>query len=893
MTKKIYGGLDVTHNVTTKGKRIVQGINNETFDENGNLNINTYTRQEMLDIVALMPLSHYGTHNYLPAGVSGSFDGASENQAYRRGKVFLEDDGTLVFLRAGTNGSTQGVYYAYMQNALFAEDMSLSVNTNKEYQPGYFGSNRYAIGMISTDDNIVVGYYAERNSTSTGIFVSIMNETLDDTQHTGFFVSSIDVSPVGTLTYAMRANDGSYYFFSTDTSYNKFEVCVVRLVYNQSTGTYTSNRITGWNNKIFYNSTENGTDNIVLIRNMISHNVADKPYALCPPTANDRSLFMTSIDLFVAQDPSSGQFRIRVNGDSWFASSSQNTRPQHGFSYTINMSTKSSVLDPGNDKTTLQAPMVIDSNFSYFGTVINNEPLYNHAGYRNIFSCYLYLETGDVFSISTPNLAQALLLQRSKFNAGSVFQMIKVRDNISNDFSAGIVKPTFGSSIGSWITGLELLPNNSTKQFTNTSSGTRPSYSVHKSSPTFTFKSVDRGTIKGFEPTTDRNFISSNWDNRAYISTVSGNNVTTNGGIFICDNRYEQSFSYDYHSVGTGKISITPSVLDNFRNTEYSKIPASWNLSPSAAKSLTLFVPQQSDIPAFVMLSTITNNLANYVKMMEVNVNTRSGNISSISFKRTLFEEVNGNNFTVNSSAGIGDATIGLNIYDAGSFYVVGGSNPLFHNTIGNTNTPYFRGLIHKGSNQFADMRTSGYHPSYDTNSQPGSLPGHGFGIFNKLDQSNKIIFQSCGTTVDDYNAWTPKGDPIVIVSQDVAQGFIVYFTEETPVLLSGKSFTLPISNINLTSIKANPANTTFYLYVKMNQGIAEYHITENVISETGTTAYNVFWIGTIRTDSIQIESINVFKRSRLDVFGASLEPAGSAFPVSYGLPSNKGNINW
>lgn len=891
MTKRIYGGWDITHNLNAQGKRTVQGINDEVFDANGNLDIDTYTRQEMLDIVGLLPLSHYGTHNYLPAGVSGSFDGAAENQNYRRAKIFLEDDGTVVILRAGTNGSTQGVYYAYLQNGLGVTDLNIAVNTNKPYKPGYFDSNKNSIGLFPSDDNIIVGLW--QDTTSTGLFLSLMNGTLNDAQHSGFFLNLSEVSPYGTLQYAMQANDGSFYFFSSASPSNRFEICVVRVVYNSINGTYTANRIMGWNNTCFYNTVENGTDNIVLMQNMISDVASTKPYALCPVDSFARTLYAVDVDLFVAQDTVSGMFRIRVCGDAWFASSTHTSRPQHSFSYTVNMGSKQSSLDSGNNPTSTQAPLVVDNNYSDSGPVLNTDPLYDHSGYRNIASTYNYLSSGYVFAISSPNLAQALLIQRTKFPEQSVFDMINVRSTVSSNYSAGILRSRFGSAVGSWITGLELLPNNSTKQFSNSSTIVRPSYAVHKPTPDFTFKSLTYGSVVGYEPTSERSYITDSIDNYGFVTSVSGNNVTTNGGIFVTDQRYTQSFTYDKHCTGTGTISITPSVLDSFKTSEYAKVPASWNLSPGAAKALILYVPQQSDIPAFAMLSTVTSTGYNYVKMMEVNVNTRTGNISSVSFKRNLFEVASEGNFVTTSNYGFSVGTVGVNIYDAGSFYFVGGSNPVFHSTVGNTNTPYFRGIVDKATGQFTDMQLSGYHPSYDTLNQPGSVPGLGFGIFNKLDQGNKLVFQKIGTTIAEYNSWTISGSPIVMVSQDVAQGFIVYFTEDTPVMLSGKSFTLPITNIDLRTVKANPANSTFYIYVKMNQGVAEYVITSEVISETGTTAYNVFWIGNVTTDSLQISGIEVYKRSRLDVFGASLEASGSSFPVSYGLPTNNGTINW
>lgn len=897
MTKKIHGGLDVTHNVTAQGKRTVQGINNQTFDDSGNMNIDTYTKQELLDIVSLIPLSHYGTHNYLPAGVSGSFDGAAENQNYRFNKVFLENDGTLVILRAGTNGSNEGVYYAYLQNALNVVDMNLSVNTNKEYRPGYFGSDKYAKGVISTDDKIVVGIYGSRTTTETGVFVSIMKGTLDDTQHSGFFIPYSTVAPDGGLQFAMQANDGSIYFFGLNRNSNRLESSVVRVVFNESAGTYTSTRITGWNNKVFYNSTENGTTNLVFLQNVLSKDISQKPYMYIPPSSIGADPFTVAVDIFAAQEPNSQNIRIKINGDAWCTSTTYNTRPQHGFSYVINVSTKQNTLDAGNDITNTPAPLTITdtgSSYTVSGNVLNQDPLYDHSGARNIGTVYNYLPTGVVFACSSPNLSEPLIMQSSKFPEGNVFDLLNVRKYISSAYKSGRLKPTFGSAIGSYIRGIELLPNNSTKTYSITTGGSiRPAYSVHKPTPTFTFKSIDLGTIKGYEPTTDRNFIADNIDNQGIISTVSGNNVVSNGGIFACDQRYTQSFSYDYKMNGVGTISVDKTVLDNFRNSEYSKVASSWNLSSSATKACILYVPQQADIPAFVLLSTVTTGLANYTRVVEVDVNTRVGNITSITARRVILESAQNGDFALNSGAYFAQATVGMTIYDGGSFYFVGFSNILFHNTIGNTNTPMFRGIVDKSSRQFSNIVINGYHPSYAIGNQPAALPGIGFGDFTSLDQSNKVVFRPVGTTIAEYNAWTYKGDPISVISQDVAQGFIVYFTEETPVLLSGKSFTLPITNIDLRTVKSNPSNSTFFIYVKMNQGNAEYHITSEVISETGTTAYNIFWIGTIKTNSIQIASIDVFKRSRLDVFGASLEAAGSSFPVSYGLPSNNGTINW
>jgi len=123
--------------------------------------------------------------------------------------------------------------------------------------------------------------------------------------------------------------------------------------------------------------------------------------------------------------------------------------------------------------------------------------------------------------------------------------------------------------------------------------------------------------------------------------------------------------------------------------------------------------------------------------------------------------------------------------------------------------------------------------------------------------------------------------------------GYKITFNSVNSAILSGNYLTLPVSTVDLTTVKASPANTTFYVYITMVQGLAQYLITDTVIAETGTSTYNNFWIGTITTGSSAITVTNIISRSRLDVFSPSSSAAGSSFPVSSGLPSQSGTISW
>lgn len=911
--KKIYGGLDVTHNVTANGKRTVQSINgDQDFDSTGNLNIDSYTDDELNQLVEILPLSKYGDYSYLPAGVNGSFDGASENTKFRWTKIQLENDGTLVYLRGGTNGSSEGVYYSSIKNALnIASINGTNTNTIAVYKPGYFSSTQYARGLIASDQSLVAGYVYDLPSgnppgTNSGIFISYTNGTLNATQHSGFIVPIAQLSDDNSTPYFFfKLRDNNIYCLSILATGNIFQIYVYKITVNQSTMAYTVTRVTGWNNTTFYHTSSTGDDNLIINRNIISTNIADKPYQLIPVSAVAGSPYMTSFDIFAAQDPtntSNDVVRLRVVGDSYTATSLYSTRFNHNYSFTINLTTKTCVLDAGNDISGSQiAPIAITNTgtaLTATGSTINSDPIYNHTNRFNVFSTYFYMDNGNTFCMSVPNLAEALILQRCNFTSSvNIFQNLEVRQKTSSNFISGKMRSTYGSSIGSSICGLEIVSPLSTRQDSRNNNGDLTnSYAVHGSSLTYPFKSLDYGSLLGYEPTTERQFISTDTTNRSITSYVSGSTCVATGGPLILNVRHSVPLNYDQFMNSSGTISIDDTVFQNFSTAEFAKVnQTTYPLSPNASKNCYLYVPQQTDMPAFAMLTAITTTGRCYFRVVEVTVPTRSGNITSVVFNRVAYETASPNtNYTTNGISYVSNSSTGLSIYDLGTHYAVGGSDPLTHIVVGNSANLQYRGLVQKSTKQFTDMQLMGTGTAYTNDGQFIALPGKGFGTMNQIDGFNKIVFNLYGTTVADYNAWTPaSGDPQVLVSQDVAEGFIVYFTENTQVLLSGRTFTLPVQSIDLKTVTPNPANMTFYVYVTLIQGLAQYLITTDVISESGSSAYNVLWIGTVSTNSNQISSISINKRDRLDVFGASYTAAGASFPISFGTPSTTGTINW
>lgn len=902
MSKKIKGGLEVGRYATTQGKNLTQTVYGNTFDASGNLELDVYTREEFDQIISVLPLSHYGSYNYLPAGVNGSFVGASDVPIYRYRKIQVEDDGVLTILRSGSNGSVRGLYYSYIDNILTTTDLNTSINTNKEYKPGYFGST-YTAKMAFASDPRVVSGIAFNASNAEYIFVSWAAGTLNDNLHSGCMVPVASLKPNGgNVRFVMTGNTEIFFFVDTRAGNNKYTLELRSIPISQvqnSVASPTITEYTNWTNNTFYGNVINDT-NILLNNVIVSSNPADQPYVLAPSSYVSCEPYMTGVDIYAAQN-SAGVIRLRVVGDCYCATLSANNRPKHSYSILINPSTKVTTLEAGNT-----APLTITDNGSAVlqssGNTLTTDPILTYNGNRgNMVMAYYYLDTGTVIGIGSENTADnASKIQRARYpGVTSVYDTLQVRSHTSTDYIVGSMNTSYGSPVGSDLMSFEWLPNNRYKVGSYVEkSQFKLSLNEYKPNPTFTFGSVSLGTINGFEPTSNRKFVTESYDNTILISSITGSTVTTNGGVLIQDNKLTSPLSYDQDLNPTGTISISNTLLLNLKTQQManSTIPLDLN----NASNITLYVPRQTDIPVFALITGVTTSYTNYTKVVEVNVNTRSGTITSLSFNR-LVHESSGffDSLKADSRYGVPRTAVGITIYDAGSFYMIGGCDPYQYSTVGDSNAITWRAKVTKGTPQIDSFVVSGVYKIYaaSNSSMPFAVPGVGFGyidfVRNAADDKVRVIFQPTGTTLAQYNAWTPVGSPILLGSQDVAQGFIIYFTEKTSVLLSGKSFTLPIMNIDLTTIKANPANSTFYIYVQLKEGLASYIASETVIAESGTSAYNTFWIGTVTTNAIQIDNIAIQKRSRLDVYGTSLEAAGSSFPVSYGLPSSTGTINW
>lgn len=107
------------------------------------------------------------------------------------------------------------------------------------------------------------------------------------------------------------------------------------------------------------------------------------------------------------------------------------------------------------------------------------------------------------------------------------------------------------------------------------------------------------------------------------------------------------------------------------------------------------------------------------------------------------------------------------------------------------------------------------------------------------------------------------------------------------PVILSGRQFSIAPASFPFVP---GTAAQTIYVYVSLSNGSATITM-NNVAAPESTT--NVL-IGTMQVAAGgAVSNPTTSKVSRLDIYRPSVNPMGSAFPVSTGTPDTTGSINW
>jgi hypothetical protein len=866
------------------------------------------------------PISVYGDISWLPPDVSGSFEGSGmANSGNSGGFALIEDDGTYVGLRQGTNGTSRGLYYYYQSNAEDKIDDVGPIRMNLRYSPANRPPGFECLETTSSDTGVILGW-GYGNATYNG-FVSLTNATLDVSKHyTGYFdiMSSFGVG-IDQFTSACVAGNYVYAFIpiiASGWNYDgevsdpyEFKVYRCTTASIVAGGNVVWEYVSNWNCTGLWGNT-GVTPNLRITPTIISGNAANKPFILHENRAwtTTYSPVHSGRRTMCCVNPTNpNQIRLAIYHTVWTSlANGTNIMPNLAFSVLINLSAKTMAVEdgasyvkhisPNQNSVSFQSAIVMDDATKLTG--------FNYGG--NYWPNSLVTTRGYLLSRGSGNQPD----ENNRFFRAQITNFVNRYDalRIRNRVVRGINNApdpirtgsafTNGSMNPRMLPGLYLMYNGTAVSGSNQFSYGRAKRLQLTGSPTFNYNTINSGVLKGWAPNSTRiEFPNISFNQGVFISRAASD------GSLVCD----ASVAYGPGSTVSSGTSINKDLT--ITGTFTWSATEGNNMAIAIARQVfakttiyqyawTLYVPQDTNLPVLMIVSASTARddalgFRSAIILAELNYGgSRSGNITGYSLKRVvntaMYDKMPGAVYTQYETMG------GIQSYKCadGTYLLSIGSPPVVQN-YGGQNGVIWYAAVRAGTKTIEDSTVKLYnHGYYPTAQNPSGFVHPNYGLCmmdyatNQANYNAILTVDVMATTYAEYVAWQSKGK-LVVGAQEVEQGWIVYFTADAPVFLAGREYTLPATNIDLRTINASPGNKTFYCYVRLTTSGVEYFITTDPLAPTMTMMY----IGKIVTIATQISTIEITKKIRVDTFELSPVHIGSGIPTGVGVPSQVGDF--
>lgn len=919
MSYNIKGDVKTTGTMIIQGKQ--PGLNvsltgdgiTYTPDTSGVIDLPITLKDGVDKVFAQLPFSQYGAINNNEPGVAGTFDGGSTVSYYSAMPVLLENDGSLVYLRPGTNGSTVNYYYTYINNP---DSTMRPYTTINKYYEGAWNNILFA----DSDASNCLVYEEVANNV---VHVVLTNGTLNKDSHKeATFTRSLIPYYILSATVA-----GSYvyiaclYCSSFDTNYptsiqyninDPLQIVMYRVLVSEiNAGTInTVERVSGITGNTMYGAAQ-GSQNYIRLADVWASTTATSSNSFIKYQAA-----FTGVSPYTYSMP--GMFKcifdgtninINVTSNAYCTNNTNRYDTSYSFVVKFNPSTNVFTSDLSANPITFNGAAtgaitfnnpysVTSANMFGFGTSVSD----------SLRGCIYVTNTGTQYYIREKYvLSDFYVVYSGKIN--SFTSKVAAYNFRNRTFSNQVqynVYSDYASRVGDQLMGG--IPISSSRIiFSGTGTYNGTAYDKYQkgvsdigTSRTYNYNSFTNGTISGYAPQLYRVPLTpSTYGGISYCD--SSGNVSFYGTLFVEDKILSCGYKLDPITLTYDKnITVDNSLLTNVKNS----IISSLGLSVSASQLSLYYSPNTAYFNSVVCISAVSSSgSGGNLILASVNVTLTGNAISAISLNTVI------NNYVHSYMTGIGTNGLssseiarhgGMSVVNYSDFTYVALPHAINIIVPGDSEEYTYAG-VKSGSNLSSVLMNRSYHaPDLFTTAREYSyIPNYGFGfyMFEKTDKGTKLVFDYRGKTLSEFQNNMPQGNgtptgtptPTVILAQDVIQGFYLYFTEVTPVLMNGKFFEMPITAIDLSTVKANPGNTKFYVYVDSSSGTPQYKVSITEIAESSTNMY----IGNIQTDGTKVSDLNITKVSRFGIYRPSETQIGSAFPVSTGNPAQTGTINW
>lgn len=882
--------------------------------------LKTFVDEQLAKLIpsGVLPLSRFGSLNYLPVGIGGSYESGTHigGTAYMRIAVHLEQDGTLVYLRNATDGSTQGVYYSYLQNAKTA-NISKPVLTNRRYRPGFIPTDMEVKRVYCGNGGVVFGEVVRiADGGGRQLFFSVCNDTFDDTKHTGGLIPLTVYNPSLTSThqayepllvngviYCIVAMNGIY----TVPAANECAIEVVSIKVSELiTNTVTAlTKVTGWT-VTGAKQTRTNQPNILIASKVASANPDDDSLFTYPATGVVTNEWFASYGAGAQTrsfiDKKTGKFRTTVNGIMRLGPSpSVGISPGISFSLVIDPAAKTAVLDD-----VYKGGADVSFDAAKTGLVFTNRAFL--ASSIDVLSSSLYYsgknfviaDDGYAFVLGVSSVTEQVnWLRRSTITPfTTAFDFVPGRDSSVAKGSA-IVAAVGPSPFMNGYRAFNLLQNG---YITAYSKGTgtawlraRGKYANPGETPNFLYPSIGGSGFQGYAPKSDRKLISAlpgAVDTGALLTEMTADAVTSVTGGILSTATLSRALEFNENMVATPGSVISITSANSIALGKAAYTAAGFTGTPKDIY-VQLVVPSN---PLCMSVVTIWATRADNVQctaILTATTTARKGDVGAVTVGR-LVGKYDGQVATVNAFARMSQALqCGSTIMQmtGGFAYTISGS--ALWQRVGGSPVNSFKFFLNTDGTVEGFGYTE-YTPDYNA-VHYFCMPGLGIGTVRcdgvDADYSTKLQFAPSGKNKQAVVNWklATREEKIVILSQQAPVGWNIYFTDPTPLFMAGNAYTVDVTSIDLLSITPSPANKKFYIYVQLVLGVPQYQVRETEINDSETTIY----IGYVTTNNIIIDSIVVSKVDRIGTFRISTTPVGSAIPISTGHPADTDILSW
>lgn len=920
MAYKIKGILNISGKLKVLGKYVGNAVKTSNFpmiykaDTNGNLTIPILNKSQIDYIFKEMPVTQYGSLSYFPVGVGGTYNGGTAAAYTPVMPSILENDGTFVFLRPGTNGSTVNYYYSYCSNP------TSSITPTSTVKPYYEGNSKNILFYDSYVKDVML--YEELDNHI--LHVVLTNGTLNKESHieatfprTMLTDIIMSCSKIGNYVYIVTMFNSSFNYNLMETQgtppgvgneevkFKIYRIPVSQIVSGNITTVENVQNISG---TTMYGDVVSSYDGIKL---------ADKWISNTATTDKSFIKFDTGISIAYFTYTIYGSAKSYFNGTELifsffptmvYTNIGSRKSDMYGFTVKYNPSTNQYTHDLTDSPITVSGssttPTSIVNPYSITSATIYGNDANIPTSVGDGFGCSWFItDSGTQYALKERHLLQEYyIITRSTIGSFiNKTQAYTIRGRTLTMQDSKRIMGDYASRAGDQLMGG--TPISATRLiFSGTGTYNGIQYGRHDrgiadigTTRNYTYTSLSRGTIQGYAPQVYRVPV---LDESLFLSKVSYHNMS-DGFVETYGTVFTESFTTAGYKIDPTTlqfdrmISINSSLLTTLKND----IVSAQGSSDVTFSRIALYYSPKTDYMKSLAV-VITKNSAGGGFWIVANVNCTmvGNNITACNFD-SIQNVVSDN--TINS---IGDtisfqsSKCGLSCVKYSDFTYTSFSSMVGAYITGNTKFLSYAGKV-QGDYSLSNITSVySYHSSHlysPTFREYSYLPNFGFGFytFNNTDYGTKMIFKNCGNTNAqfDSNLVSGTGTDLVVLAQDVASGFILYFTEVTPLFMGGQYFEIPITTIDLSTIKSNPANTLYYAYVRLKYGTPSYVIS---LVELPETTDNIF-IGTLQTDATKISSLNINKVSKFDNYRSSETQIGSAFPVSTGNPVQPGSIAW